>query len=237
MQERLAGKALLLTGASGFLGKAVLGQMLRELPDTRVTVLLRGDAERRLRDEVLTSDPCEGLDGSGVQAVSGDLGERRARGRRRHRHRHPLRRLGLVRAAARRGARAQRQGPRAAAERDAPGRQRPLRRPRLDRLRRRPAHRARARAPVRHRAVGARPGHRGRARRRPRLAARHRGRVAPPAAPAPLRQGGRARRRPGRRPGDRRPRRAAAQGLGAANSSPSAAASAPARSAGRTPTR
>jgi HAD superfamily hydrolase (TIGR01490 family) len=75
VQERLAGKALLLTGASGFVGKALLAQVLRELPDTRVTVLLRGDAERRLRDEVLTSAPFEGLDGSGVNAISGDLGE------------------------------------------------------------------------------------------------------------------------------------------------------------------
>jgi HAD superfamily hydrolase (TIGR01490 family) len=74
VQERLAGKALLLTGASGFVGKALLAQVLRELPDTRVTVLLRGDAERRLRGEVLTSAPFEGLDGSGVTAISGDLG-------------------------------------------------------------------------------------------------------------------------------------------------------------------
>jgi fatty acyl-CoA reductase len=74
IQERLAGRSVLLTGASGFLGKAVLGQILRELPDTQVTVLLRGDAHKRLTDEVLTSGPCEGLDGSRVKAISGDLG-------------------------------------------------------------------------------------------------------------------------------------------------------------------
>jgi fatty acyl-CoA reductase len=75
LKERLAGKTLLLTGASGFVGKALLAQVIRELPDTSVTVLLRGDAHDRLRSQVLTSAPFEGLDGSGVQAVSGDLGD------------------------------------------------------------------------------------------------------------------------------------------------------------------
>ena len=63
LKERLAGKTLLLTGASGFVGKALLAQVIRELPDTQVTVLLRGDAYDRLRDQVLTSAPFEGLDG------------------------------------------------------------------------------------------------------------------------------------------------------------------------------
>lgn len=74
IRERLAGQTILLTGASGFLGKAVLGQILRELPETDVTLLLRGDAAKRLSDEILTSGPCEGLDGSRVKAISGDLG-------------------------------------------------------------------------------------------------------------------------------------------------------------------
>jgi HAD superfamily hydrolase (TIGR01490 family) len=65
----------LLTGASGFVGKAVLAQIVRELPDTTVTVLLRGnDPLKRLQDEVLTSAPFDGLDGSAVKAVGGDLG-------------------------------------------------------------------------------------------------------------------------------------------------------------------
>src|SRR3954452_4894200 len=75
MRERLAGKALLLTGASGFVGKALLAQVVRELPDTTVTVLLRGDAGDRLQNQVLTSAPFEGLDGSSVKAISGDLGD------------------------------------------------------------------------------------------------------------------------------------------------------------------
>src|SRR3954447_2559357 len=75
MQERLAGKALLLTGASGFVGKALLAQIVRELGDTEVTVLLRGDAHDRLQNQVLTSAPFEGLDGGAVRALSGDLGD------------------------------------------------------------------------------------------------------------------------------------------------------------------
>ncbi|WP_028062078.1 HAD-IB family hydrolase [Solirubrobacter soli] len=75
LKERLAGKTLLLTGASGFVGKALLAQVVRELGDTQVTVLLRGDAHDRLQNQVLTSAPFDGLDGSAVQAVSGDLGD------------------------------------------------------------------------------------------------------------------------------------------------------------------
>ena len=75
MRERLAGKRLLLTGATGFVGKAVLAQIVRELPETTVTVLLRGDADDRLQNQVLTTAPFEGLDGSDVKAVSGDLGD------------------------------------------------------------------------------------------------------------------------------------------------------------------
>jgi alcohol-forming fatty acyl-CoA reductase len=74
LRERLAGRRLLLTGATGFVGKAVLAQCLKEVPELEVTVLLRGDAERRLREEVLDSAPFEGVDGSGVRALAGDLG-------------------------------------------------------------------------------------------------------------------------------------------------------------------
>jgi alcohol-forming fatty acyl-CoA reductase len=72
LRESLSGKTLLLTGASGFVGKAVLAQCLHELPETAVTVLLRGDAPRRLQ-QILEGEIFEGLDGSGVRAVSGDL--------------------------------------------------------------------------------------------------------------------------------------------------------------------
>lgn len=57
--ELLAGKALLLTGATGFVGKAILATCLTTLPELReIRLLLRADddegATRRLRDEVLT---------------------------------------------------------------------------------------------------------------------------------------------------------------------------------------
>ncbi|HEY7076692.1 MAG TPA: HAD-IB family hydrolase [Solirubrobacteraceae bacterium] len=77
LKERLAGKALLLTGASGFVGKAVLAQCLRELELGRLVVLLRAadpvEAARRLEQDVLSSAAFEGLDASGVAAVAGDV--------------------------------------------------------------------------------------------------------------------------------------------------------------------
>ena len=59
---RLADAKLLLTGASGFLGKAVLATWLREVqgPGT-ITLLLRAPddsaAQARMVDQVLTSEP------------------------------------------------------------------------------------------------------------------------------------------------------------------------------------
>ena len=58
--ESLAGKTLLITGASGFLGKAVLATCLRELPElAAIRLLLRAPdddaANDRLRDQVLTA--------------------------------------------------------------------------------------------------------------------------------------------------------------------------------------
>ena len=72
LRESLSGKAVLLTGASGFVGKAVLAQCLHELPETSITVLLRGDAESRLR-QMLEGEIFDGLDGNEVRAISGDL--------------------------------------------------------------------------------------------------------------------------------------------------------------------
>ncbi|HET6551116.1 MAG TPA: SDR family oxidoreductase, partial [Solirubrobacter sp.] len=75
LKERLAGQAVLVTGATGFVGKALLAQMVRELTDTRVTVLLRGDAQHRLANEVLTSAPFEGIEQADVTAIGGDVGD------------------------------------------------------------------------------------------------------------------------------------------------------------------
>jgi fatty acyl-CoA reductase len=79
VNERLAGQALLLTGASGFLGKAVLAQCLRELPDLeRIVVVLRAEddeaAARRLAHEVLSSPAFADLDAERITALAGDVG-------------------------------------------------------------------------------------------------------------------------------------------------------------------
>jgi alcohol-forming fatty acyl-CoA reductase len=79
LRQRLAGQALLVTGTTGFLGRAVLATCLRELPELgRIVVLLRADGDeaagRRLRDEVLSGAAFDGLDGERVEALAGDVG-------------------------------------------------------------------------------------------------------------------------------------------------------------------
>ena len=80
---RPAGRAILLTGATGFVGKVVLEELLRrsdELGISRVWLLVRaGDAEQarmRLRAEILRS-ACFAAQGPGwerrIDAVAGDL--------------------------------------------------------------------------------------------------------------------------------------------------------------------
>ena len=63
---RLAGRTLLLTGASGLLGKAMLGVLLRETSDlSEIRLALRaqddGSALKRQHSEVLSSEPLEAL--------------------------------------------------------------------------------------------------------------------------------------------------------------------------------
>ena len=83
---RLAGRRLLLTGASGFLGKAVLGALLREAPElSEIRLVLRADndesALERLRSEVLSSEPLgsvgeaadAALAAGRLRAVAGDF--------------------------------------------------------------------------------------------------------------------------------------------------------------------
>ncbi len=88
VRKRLEGRAILLSGGSGFLGKAVLATLLRNGYRPRgIRVLLRSgseaEAEERLRGEVLGADAFAGLDGAalraqigdgGLRAVAGDLG-------------------------------------------------------------------------------------------------------------------------------------------------------------------
>ncbi len=77
MRERLAGRSLLLTGASGFVGKAVLGKLLEQGERLRrLVVVLRAegeaDARRRLLEEVLAAEPCAGLPAGEIRARLGD---------------------------------------------------------------------------------------------------------------------------------------------------------------------
>jgi alcohol-forming fatty acyl-CoA reductase len=80
VRDRLAGRHVLLTGASGFLGKAVLATLLRHGDGiARLVVLLRAPSEaegrRRLLDEVLVAEPLAGLDASRVEVIAGDLSD------------------------------------------------------------------------------------------------------------------------------------------------------------------
>lgn len=83
-----AGSTILVTGASGFVGKAVLSALLHETEGARVRVLLRSrdreDARRRLVEEILGAEPFRGapagtvegmLAATEVEAISGDLGD------------------------------------------------------------------------------------------------------------------------------------------------------------------
>ena len=84
--ERLAGKTLLITGTSGFLGKAVLAACLRELPQlAAIRLLLRAPdddaAGERLRHEVLAARAFDGgvaegapsLEDGRLSAFAGDV--------------------------------------------------------------------------------------------------------------------------------------------------------------------
>jgi nucleoside-diphosphate-sugar epimerase len=83
-----AGATILVTGASGFVGKAVLSALLRETEGARVRVLLRSrdrdDARRRLVEEILGAEPFRDapagtvermLGEREIEAISGDLGD------------------------------------------------------------------------------------------------------------------------------------------------------------------
>jgi nucleoside-diphosphate-sugar epimerase len=87
VRDRLAGKKVLLTGGSGFLGKAVMAALLRTAPDIgQLAVLLRApdgeSARRRLLEDVLPSDAFGALPETALRArldddrilpIAGDL--------------------------------------------------------------------------------------------------------------------------------------------------------------------
>ncbi|MCU1693492.1 MAG: putative fatty acyl coA reductase [Frankiales bacterium] len=89
LAERLAGRHVLLTGATGFVGEALLERVLADLPDTRVTVVVRGrpgePAEQRVVALLLKpafaalrerdgAEAVAGLVGGRLQVVDADLG-------------------------------------------------------------------------------------------------------------------------------------------------------------------
>jgi len=59
IREELAGRRILVTGVTGFLGQALLERLLGEVPDTRLVLVIRpqGGAEPRARAEELLSRP------------------------------------------------------------------------------------------------------------------------------------------------------------------------------------
>jgi nucleoside-diphosphate-sugar epimerase len=86
--SRLAHSTVLVTGASGFVGKAVLNALLTGTEGVRLLVLLRSrdraDAHRRLVEEILGADPFRQAPASmiermvaerEIEAISGDLGD------------------------------------------------------------------------------------------------------------------------------------------------------------------
>ena len=90
LADALAGKRILVTGVTGFVGEALLERMLHDLPDTSVTVLvrprgstsgsarvsqlLRKPAFERLREQLDNSEAAlDGLLGTRITVLEGDL--------------------------------------------------------------------------------------------------------------------------------------------------------------------
>jgi alcohol-forming fatty acyl-CoA reductase len=82
LRERLAGKRILVTGATGFIGQAVMARLLADAPDTRVDVLIRPKGSLSGRDRLgrlLRSPICTALrDALGEDGVERLLDERLA---------------------------------------------------------------------------------------------------------------------------------------------------------------
>ncbi|MGH7858838.1 MAG: SDR family oxidoreductase [Candidatus Binatia bacterium] len=86
IREALAGKRVLLTGATGFLGSALLERLVVDVPVARVDVLVRGDPRERLVSLGFGSvfsaarsrlgGRLDELLGEKVRALSGDVAER-----------------------------------------------------------------------------------------------------------------------------------------------------------------
>ena len=75
IREALAGKRIGVTGATGFLGTALVERLLRSVPECYVVVLVRPgrrtNAETRVHREILRNDAFDGLRATlGGRAVS-----------------------------------------------------------------------------------------------------------------------------------------------------------------------
>ena len=78
IRARLAGKHVLLTGVTGFVGEALLQRLLSDAPETRITVLVRprGSTSGEERIEALLQKPIfEGCDGDRVSVLEGDMAD------------------------------------------------------------------------------------------------------------------------------------------------------------------
>ena len=89
--EQLAGRRLLITGSTGFLGTALVERLLRSVPEVELVLLVRpgrrSGADQRVRREVLRNDAFDGLRASlgpdgfdeltarRVKVLAGDVGK------------------------------------------------------------------------------------------------------------------------------------------------------------------
>ena len=76
IRERLAGQHVLLTGVTGFVGEALLHLMLTEVPDVRLSVLVRPKGSTSGADRIakmLTKPIFESVSDAEVNVVEGDL--------------------------------------------------------------------------------------------------------------------------------------------------------------------
>ncbi|HAY51544.1 MAG TPA: hypothetical protein DCY30_05925, partial [Acidimicrobiaceae bacterium] len=59
IKEQLTGKKIAITGSTGFLGTALVEQLLRTIPDVKLVLLVRSSkrtASQRVKREILNND-------------------------------------------------------------------------------------------------------------------------------------------------------------------------------------
>ena len=115
LKDLLAGKKILMTGVTGFIGEQLLWKILTDLPETTPAVLVRRKRSAGARDRMIgvlkkdifadLREAAGGLGGAAGRPGRRDRGRsaERARAAARHRHRRALRRRRLVRSADRPG--------------------------------------------------------------------------------------------------------------------------------------